>query len=275
MRRNRKQPPRGAVPLKAKAPKIPLRQRLPKLAWREWWRALTHIRRHLMVLAVMVLAIWGLLSMPSWLNHFPLETVGVDGVKDQRRQGEVQASISDLVVDKNYFNLPLAEMHERLETLGWVASVNVRKHWPDTVKITIAERQPVAVWNDEKLVSSEGKAFEGVDKFDLRTLPHFYGPQGRLDEVFAYYQQMKAELGVASLSIRKMEMDARLTARLTLNDDIQLVVDRHQYEHKLTRFVDVYKRQLSKEPQEFESSYLRYADGMAIKWSQAENKRGT
>lgn len=275
MRRSHKQPPRGAVPRKAKAPKVPLRKRLPRLAWREWWQALKQVKRHLLVLAVMVLAIWSALSIPSWLNHFPLETVGVNGVKDQRRQGEVQASISDLVVDKNYFNLPLNEMHKRLEALGWVEQVNVRRHWPDTVKITITERQPVAVWNDEMLVSGEGKAFEGVDKFELTDMPRFYGPQGRLDEVFAYYQQMKAELSMADLSIRKVEMDARLTARLTLNDDIQLVVDRHQYEHKLTRFVDLYKRQLSKEPQQLQSADLRYADGMAIQWSQAENKRGT
>lgn len=275
MRRSRKQPPRGAVPKKVRAPRVPLSQRLPRLAWREWWQTLKQVRRHLLVLAVMLLAIWSLLSVPTWLNRFPLETVGVDGVSDQRRQSEVQRTISDLVMGKNYFNLPLPEMHERLEGLGWIETVNVRRHWPDTVKITITERQPIAVWNDKKLVGGEGIVFEGVDKFDLNSLPHIYGPEGRLEEVFAYYQHMKAELSVAGFSIHQMEMDARLTARLTLNDDIQLVVDRHQYEHKLTRFVDLYMRQLSKEPQQLESADLRYADGMAIQWSQAENKRGT
>lgn len=275
MRRSRKQPPRGAVPRKVKAPKVPLRQRLKGLPWRQWWLAVLQVRTHLLALAALAVAIWIVASVPQWLNRFPLETVGVDGVKDQRRQMQVQESISDLVRGKNYFNMPLGDMHERLAEIGWVETVEVRRKWPNTVKITIAEREPVAVWNDAQLLGEGGVPFEGVDKYELDTLPHFYGPDGRLEEVFAYYEAMKAELATANLAIEKMEMDARLTARLTLNDGMQLVVDRHQFEHKLARFVALYTRELSKEPHAIQSADLRYADGMAIQWNKAENKRGT
>lgn len=276
MRRSHKQrPPRGAVPRKVKAPKVPLKERLPRVAWREWWQALYQRRRHIYTLLVMALVIWGAISVPEWLNRYPLEVVGVEGVTDQRRQHEVELKIFDLVQGKNYFNLPLSEMHERLEALGWVGSVNVRRYWPNTVKLTIKERQPVAVWNDTWLVGDEGGLFEGVDKFELKALPHLYGPLERAQEVFDYYEIIQSQLKVAALEISKIEMDARLTARVTLADETQIVVDRHQYEQKLMRFVDLYLRELQQAPQQLESVDLRYADGMAIKWSQAENKRGT
>lgn len=276
MRRSPKQvSPRGAVPRKVKAPKVPLKERLPKIAVRVWWQALYQRRRHVYALLVMVLVIWGATSVPEWLNRYPLEVVGVEGVTDQRRQREVELRVSDLVQDKNYFNLPLSEMHERLEALGWVGSVNVRRHWPNTVKLTISEREPVAVWNDAWLVGSDGGLFEGVDKFELKALPHLYGPLERAEEVFEYYEIIQSQLKMAALIISKVEMDARLTARVTLADGVQIVVDRHQYENKLMRFVDLYLRELQQAPQQLESVDLRYADGMAVKWSQAENKRGT
>ncbi len=51
-----------------------------------------------------------------------------------------------------------------------------------------------------------------------------------------FYHSMGKTLADVDLTIRSMDVNARLTARLTLNNDMELVVDREHYTTKLRRF---------------------------------------
>ena len=75
-------------------------------------------------------------------------------------------------------------------------------------------------------------------------------------------------LADVDLGIRSMDVNARLTARLTLDNDMQLVVDREQYTTKLRRFVRLYRGVLSTDSRRVARVDLRYADGMAVTWGE-------
>jgi cell division protein FtsQ len=219
--------------------------------------------------AALLMLIIGVIYLPGTLDNYPIRSVGVDGVKDERRQAEVRMVLSGLVADENFFSLPLAEVFRTARSLEWVADVQVRRIWPDQLVLLIEEREPVAVWNDDLLVSTAGEPFRALKQYSVEGLPRLHGPRERLAAVMDYYHSMSKVLAPAGLQIRRLDVDARLTARLELDNGVLLVVDRHQYARKLRRFVRMYDGVLAADERGLARVDLRYVDGMAVQWRQS------
>lgn len=248
---------RGARVLPVKPERKPLAERLSA--------AMPMLLGGLALLAVIGVVIY----LPATLDQYPIRSVGVEGVKDERRQAEVRMALSGLVADENFFSVPLAEVFVTARSLEWVADVQVRRSWPDRLVLLIEERVPVAVWNDDQLVSTAGEPFRALKQYSVEGLPRLHGPQERLAAVMDYYHSMSKVLAPVGLQIRRLDVDARLTARLQLDNEIMLVVDRHQYARKLRRFVRMYDGVLSADERGLARVDLRYADGMAVQWRQS------
>jgi cell division protein FtsQ len=209
-----------------------------------------------------------MIYLPGKLDQYPINSVGVEGVQDNRRQAEVRMALSGLVADENFFSVPLAEVFRTARALEWVADVQVRRSWPDRLVLLIEERVPVAVWNGGLLVSTSGEPFRALQQYNVDGLPHLYGPTERLSAVMDYYHSMSKVLAPVGLQIKRLDVDARLTAKLQLDNGVTLMVDRHQYARKLRRFVRMYDGVLSADERGLTRVDLRYADGMAVQWQQ-------
>lgn len=248
---------RGASPLR------PARTRRdgPGLAARIG-QAMPWVLASVLLSVVLAGAIW----LPGLLDQRPIETVKVEGVKDPRRQQEVQLTLSSTVSEHNFFTLSLSRVHGEVGALAWVEDVAVRRQWPDTLVVRIEERVPVVVWNDRTLVSASGETFDALHKYSLTGLPRLSGPEDRLRDVMEYYHGMSRVLAARGLRIDTLDVDARLTARLTLSDGLQLVVDRDGYARKLRAFVQLHESVLAGDSRVPARVDLRYADGMAVQW---------
>ena len=68
------------------------------------------------------------------------------------------------------------EARERLQSMGWIASARVERHLPDTIRVSVVERVPVAVWQHKGkflLVDAAGTVIgsDGVERFrDLKII---------------------------------------------------------------------------------------------------------
>ncbi|MDX1803700.1 MAG: cell division protein FtsQ/DivIB [Alcanivorax sp.] len=251
---------RGAAPRRpAKKAGVPLRERLA--AAMPW----------MLVSAVAVMLLALVIYLPAMLDAYPIRKVGVEGVTDARRQQQLETALAALVRDENYFSVPLEKIYRQTRSLSWVKSASVRRQWPDKVVLAVTERKPLAVWNGSVLVSDSGEPFKALKQYDLKGLPRLSGPQQRLDEVMGFYHSMGKLLAGVGLTIKSMDVNARLTARLTLNNGMQLVVDREQYATKLRRFVRLYRGVLKTDSREVARVDLRYADGMAVTWREQQS----
>lgn len=208
----------------------------------------------------------GVIYMPRMLSAWPLEEVSVTGVSDARRQEAVRVSLSELLADENFFSVPLERIHDRVTDLAWVSGASVRRRWPDRLVLDVTERVPVAVWNEDTLVSSSGEAFSAVEQYATEGLPRLSGPEDRLDEVMNYYHGITKMLDELDPDIRVMAVDERLTARLELDSGAKLIVDRDGYTAKLRRFVRFYQEVARPVERRLARVDLRYGNGLAVRW---------
>ncbi|MDF1781558.1 MAG: cell division protein FtsQ/DivIB [Alcanivoracaceae bacterium] len=224
----------------------------------------------LLASVLLCVVLTGVIYLPRALDGYPIRSVQVEGVKDARRQQAVQLSLVETLNDENFFTVSLSDIYRQARQLEWVADVEVRRQWPDRLVISIEERVPVAVWNEDLLVSNSGKPFRALNKYSLESLPKLFGPSERMPAVLDYYHSMSKVLAPVGRKIQRLDVDARLTARLQLDDGVKLVVDREDYAKKLRRFVNLYDDVLVSDSRGLAQVDLRYADGMAVQWREPE-----
>lgn len=261
--RPRRKPARGAV---RKSAHKPAGRRLPTVPLRAMAARLGQALPWLLASVALGMVAIALMQLPRVLDGYPLQAVKVEGVKDARRQQEVQQVLSALVRGENFFSVSLEQLHEEVSALSWIAETEVRRRWPGELILKVQEREPVAIWNDATLVARDGEPFQALDKYHTDNLPRLSGPALRLAEVMSYYHSMSLILQEVGLGIRAVSVNARLTAELTLDNEVVLVVDRDHYAHKLRRFVQLYRTSLEADQRALVRVDLRYADGMAVTW---------
>lgn len=60
------------------------------------------------------------------------------------------------VFPAGFISLEVVEIQQRLEQLVMVSSAQVEKVWPDTLKISLTEEAPVAIWNEQSMLNQQG-----------------------------------------------------------------------------------------------------------------------
>lgn len=71
------------------------------------------------------------------------------------------------------------EARARIEALPWVKSAQVERAFPETVRVSIIERKPLAIWQNEgrlELIDTEGNPIRTGDLRRFRQLPIVVGP---------------------------------------------------------------------------------------------------
>lgn len=75
--------------------------------------------------------------------------------------------------------ISLPETRERLKALPWVVDASVARRWPDRLEITIVERKPAAIWQNNgrlTLIDRHGEALPSENLEDFAHLPQIIGP---------------------------------------------------------------------------------------------------
>jgi len=211
-----------------------------------------------------LLALWlrsGLVGGAQW----PIRWLDVAGELERTSASQVRAAVAR-EAGRGFFAVDLEQVRERVETLPWIARVEVSRHWPDALLIRVEEHRPVARWNDDGLFSDRGEVFRVGGSEGMQGLARLRGPESRRGEVLDAWLQMRRALGAVGRDIERLEVDRRGAWQLRMDDGVTLVLGRERIDERLARFIAV-ERSLERLERPIRMIDMRYTNGLAVRWA--------
>jgi len=208
-----------------------------------------------------MLVLYGALHYAVRLPVFALREVQVTGGVSHVTAGEV-AELVRRHIRGNFFTLDLASARAAFERLPWVRSVNLRRHWPDRLDVTLEEHVALARWGRAGLVNTHGEVFEGA--YD-GPLPVFAGPAGAAKEMAIQYEYFRSSLAGIGRMLLQIHVSPRRAWQIRLDGGTTLELGRERMEARLSRFVEVYDHTVVRLNRPIDYVDLRYANGFAVR----------
>lgn len=203
----------------------------------------------------------------DWALETPIRRVEIAGNLAQTQRGELQAAL-ERTVRGNFFTANLDELQVLAQRYPWVAQARVSRQWPDQVRVTLTEKQALAHWGKDGLVSRAGEVFRPQRIAGLAPLPHLDGPRAQARFVLQQYQAMDRVLSRVGLHIESLQLTDRMSWLVMLEGGVEVLVDAQDTLAKLERFTVLYDRQLAADIGSIARIDLRYRNGVAIGWRQ-------
>lgn len=164
-----------------------------------------------------------------------------------------------------FFDVDIDGIAQQLHTLPWLAAVSVDRHWPDGVVIRVTNHQPVALWGDARVLTTDFAVITPQPGMQLPALPQLSGPDGTGKRVYTRFQNMNKQLAAAGgRHIVALTLNVRGAWRATLANGLELRFGRDHLLVRLQRFINY---ALTRVPKALASAGyvdLRYTDGFAV-----------
>ena len=198
---------------------------------------------------------------------FAFRDVVVATKLERTNAAHLEAVIRDELTG-TFFTMDLERARTALAQVPWVRGVALRRQWPRRLELEVDEHEPLARWNDGKLVNTRGEVFNAQWSAEL---PQFTGAEGRAAEIAARYRGWSDELRALALSIREVRMSPRGGWQLKTAGEqgaLTLELGRDDIDGRLSRFVAAYGRTLgalSRAGTRVGTVDLRYRNGFAAR----------
>jgi len=207
----------------------------------------------------------GGMSLRSWMldaQKVPVRHIQILG-KTEYVQRETLVEFIRESHTGSFFALDVNAIYESLLEQPWVYQASVRKKWPDTLQVFVVEQIPVANWNGDQLINSEGSAFSG--NIQLEKLPSMYGPNGAEQTALTGLNAMSSLLTQHDLVIDSLLLTERFAWQVELNNGIRINLGRQDFIERVQRFVNLYPL-LLEQNKSIEYVDLRYDTGAAVRF---------
>lgn len=220
------------------------------------------------LLAIALVALPVVAVVNGWIGaeRWPLRVLRLNDGLEQVDTARVRAAVLPHA-QRGFFAVDLGDAQRDVARVPWVAGVEVRKRWPDVLEVRIAEHVPFAHWGDARLLSTRGRLFaaDGVDA--PAQMPRFDGPENRIAEIVALYNESRDLFGGAGVRVERVALDARGSWQLTLSSGTEVVVGSQEARARLARFARMLPRLTTGRTEALARADLRYTNGFALVWA--------
>ena len=199
-------------------------------------------------------------------ERFPITTIKVAANYEHVTHKELEGVLSKHL-SNSFFTLSINALQNELNELGWIDTASVERVWPDTLKIRLVEKKPVAIW-DNALMTEDGRLFnEGAVPQGL-SLPKLKGPLSQQEEVLQVYEKLSKILSMYGLNATGLHLRENQSWVLLLGNDIKIYLGKKELKERLQRFCKAYPAVFAEKIEQLSSVDLRYPRGMAVQWKQ-------
>ncbi len=212
-----------------------------------------------------------------WALRHPLFAIGgitVQGDVTHNSAATLRANVAPRLAG-NFFTVNLAVARQAFEGVPWVRQANVRREFPNRLRVQLQEHRAVALWGSEtesRLVNNFGEIFEAnVGDVEQDGLPRLVGPDGQSAQVLAMYQAVKPLFEPLELAVDRLTLTARGSWQLELDTGAVIELGRGAPEEvtaRTQRFVQTLTQVTSRNgrrPEALVSADLRHGDGYAVR----------
>ncbi len=219
------------------------------------------------LLALVVLALPVVAVLRGWLaaGQWPVKYLTIEAPYVHVKEMQVADAVAPML-GQGFFAVDLARVRAAVAALPWVADVEVRKRWPDTLVIRLREHQPWARWTEGRLIGRSGTLFSVPPVQVPADLPRLEGPPGTLPEVVAFFRAARSACAARGLHVDAAQLTARGSYSLGLQGGARITVGRDDSMQRLQRFLSVWPQLASHHSALFVYADLRYANGFAVRW---------
>ena len=169
-------------------------------------------------------------------------------------------------LERSLLTTDVEQVRQDIERLPWIASASVGKIWPGTLVVTVAEYQPVALWNGQRVLNSEGLALERP--VTEMVLAQLNGPEHKALEVMEHYLQFAKVIDSVDAQVKKVTLHSRGAWEIQITDDIEIALGDRNVLERSRRVVDVIRAHRNLEP--INTIDARYPNGVAISYHENE-----
>ena len=206
-------------------------------------------------------------------GRFTIERIHIHG-NSARVDAQTVERTAWLALIGNYFTADLEEIENALVHLPGVYQAAVRRHWPDTLEISITEAGAIALW-----YATDGSALESRDYVNLPpdsniTLqPVLRSSTADRHTVIDAFLDLVSSLALLDLEVKKLSIDEAgnwvvvlQSASLEIPVELEIVVGRGNPVRKVDQFVAVFDSVLQDRLPDIERVDMRYDSGFAVQW---------
>ncbi|HAZ7572350.1 cell division protein FtsQ/DivIB [Legionella sp. PATHC032] len=227
--------------------------------------------RYLTIMGLLILSALLLAGRLGYLyladaERFPITTIKVAATYEHITHKELENVLAKYL-DASFFLLSVKGLQSELNSMSWIDTAYVERVWPDTLKIKLTEKKPVAIWGDA-LMTRDGKLFnQGSVPSDL-DIPKLKGPQSQQLEVLQVYEKLSKILSSYGLNAAGLYLRDNQSWVLLLNHGVKIYLGKKELEERLLRFCKAYPAVFAEKADQLAGVDLRYPRGMAVQWKQ-------
>ncbi|TAL61159.1 MAG: FtsQ-type POTRA domain-containing protein [Legionella sp.] len=199
-------------------------------------------------------------------ERFPITTIKVAASYQHVSHKELETILAKHL-DSSFFTLPVTQLQNELSDLNWIDTAYVERVWPDTLKIKLVEKEPIAIWGDA-LMTEDGKLFNEKQIPEGLDLPRLKGPIEQQAEVLQVYEKLSKILSVYGIKASGLSLRENQSWVLVLSQDVKVYLGKNDLEARLSRFCKAYPAVFAEKADQLASVDLRYPRGMAVQWKQ-------
>ena len=217
-----------------------------------------------LTLTCLALLVWVIhvLSSPETL---PIRQVRIEGEFFRLSPDKLKTLVTNKVRG-GFFNVNVDTVRNVLLANPWVRDVTVQRVWPDALRVSVLEQVAVARWGETGLLNTVGEYFSPDQETFPGELPVFNGPAGTEAMLLNRYNEIQDSLQETGWKIRILTLNDRRAWQFELDNGIQVILGKTDFDLRLKRFLKLVPVGLSEKLSQTELVDMRYTNGFAVRW---------